>query len=80
MGHEQKVVIPTLGGDLARPFLAFSVGLGKIWTFETTTPANGTAGYAPGCLLVDNSISGATTLRVNNGSLTSSLFAAVQQP
>ncbi len=49
-------------------------GDGKLWVFGTSVPANGTAGYAKGCIFVDTDASAGSVFYINEGSNSSCTF------
>lgn len=48
--------------------------LGVVFDWGTTVPADGTAGYAPGCIFVDLDASGSAAIFINVGTATSADF------
>ncbi len=77
MGSEQKITIPSLGGDSERVIAEFDRGGGKVLVHGTTTPSGAATGYAPGCLFVKVGGGDGDTLFLNEGTLTSADFNLV---
>lgn len=59
-------------------FPGFLFGLrGIVYDEGATVPANGSIGYSPGCLFVDNDAAAGSQLYINTGTNTSATFAKV---
>lgn len=77
MGSERKITVPGIGCDTERVVLDFDLDGGKILVHGTTVPADGVAGYAPGCFFIDSDGGQGATLFVNEGTLLSANFDLV---
>lgn len=52
-------------------------GNGKMFAWGTTVPTDGTAGYGPGCIFIDQNAAAGSQMFINEGSVTSCDFNAV---